>query len=315
MRYNLENDHLLIEVSELGATLTKLIDKQSGIDIVFGYDTDEEYLKYFDSYMGSSVGRNCNRIGKGKFILDDKEYQLSINNHMNHLHGGADCFSFKMWKLFSISDDEIVLTYLSNDNEEGYPGNLSVKVSYKLEDNCLIYTYSGISDKDTLFNMTNHSYFNLGDKDIMNHELYITTDKYSPVDEYFLTLDEVLPVKNTPYDFTDYTLMKNAINQLEMGIDNNYVWEKTDDKLMASLRYNNLELNIYSDLPDMHLYTSYFLKTDSGKYERKYDKFMAMCLECQYYPNGINYGNKYLVPILKKDQERSDYIRYEVKHI
>ena len=315
MRYNLENDNLLIEVSELGATLTKFIDKQSGIDIVFGYETDEEYLKYFDAYMGSSVGRNCNRISNGRFTLNDKEYQLSVNNHMNQLHGGVDCFSFKMWKFERLSYDEIVLSYLSKDNEEGYPGNLNVEVSYRLEGNSLIYTYSGKTDQDTLFNMTNHSYFNLGDKDIMNHELYITTDKYSPVDEYSLTLDEVLPVENTPFDFRKYTKLKNGIESLEMGIDNNYVWENTDDKLMASLRYKNLELNVYSDLPDMHLYTSYYLKTDSGKYDNKYDRFMGVCLECQYYPNGINYGNKYLVPILRKDQERSNYIRYEVNHI
>ena len=315
MRYNLENDHLLIEVSELGATLTKFIDKQSAFDIVLGFDSDEEYLRYFDTYMGSSVGRNANRIQDGKFSLADKEYQLTINNNMNHLHGGKDCFSFKMWSLEQLSNDEIILSYHSKDNEEGYPGNMDIKVSYKLVDNSLVYTYSGKTDKDTIFNMTNHSYFNLGDKDIMNHELKINTDRYSPVDEYALTLDEVLSVENTAYDFRDYTLLKDNLYQLEMGIDNNYVFENMDDKLMASLRYNNLQLDVYSDLPDLHLYTGYYLNTDSGKYNQKYDRFKALCLECQYFPNAINFKDKYISPLLRKDEERSNYIKYELKHI
>lgn len=315
MRYQLENDYLYIEVSSLGASLVKFIDKHSGIDMVLGYDNDEDYINNRGFYVGTSVGRNANRIGGGLLTLNNKQYQLSINNGPNHLHGGFDFFGCKNWTLEELLDDEIVFSYFSKDMEEGYPGNLKVKVSYKLENNSLIYTYSGISDQDTIFNMTNHSYFNLGDDDIMNHELYITTDLYSPIDENSLTLDQVLSTTNTPYDFHDYTLLKDNLSQLTSGIDNNYVWENLDDKLMASLRYNNLQLDVYSNLPDMHLYTAYYLDTDSGKNNKKYNKYAGLCLECQYYPNGINYDGKYILPILYKDKERSNYIRYEIKNI
>ena len=159
--------------------------------------------------------------------------------------------------------------------------------------------------------MTNHSYFNLGDEDIMNEYLHITSDKYSPVDEYSLTLDEVKDVKGTAYDFTTFTRLEDNLSKLDKGIDNNYVWEYLGDKLMASLKNDKLQLNVYSDLPDMHLYTSYYLNGDIGKYGLIYNKYKALCLECQYYPNGINYSD-YIKPILKKGEKMSHYIRYEL---
>ena len=316
MKYTLENNYLLIEVSELGASLVKMIDKQTGKDIVLGFDSDEDYLKYAGTNIGASVGRNANRIGEAKFTLNDQTYQLSVNDNMNQLHGGGvNGFAFKMWKLEELKEDEIVLSYFSKDLEEGFPGNLNVKVSYRLYENNLIFTYSGISDKDTILNMTNHSYFNLGDKDILNHYLHITADKYAPVDEYSLTLDEVLDTKDSPYDFNEFTRIGDNLAKLPCGIDNNYVWENFDDKLMCELKYDDLQLNVYSDLPDMHVYTAYYLNGELGKYNQRYDKYQAICLECQYFPNGINYGNKYLLPILRKDETMSHYIRFELKQI
>lgn len=316
MKYVLENNKILIEVSELGATLVKFIDKRTGIDIVLGFDSDEEYLKNSGTNIGASVGRNANRIGNAQFVLNGTTYVLSANDNMNQLHGGGiNGFAFKMWKLEELKDDEIVLSYHSSDGEEGFPGNLDVKVSYRLDDDSVIFGYSGISDKDTILNMTNHSYFNLGDKDIMEHYLHITSSKYSPTDEYSLTLDQVLNTEATPYDFSSFRKLEDSLKDLSQGIDNNYVWENFDDKLMAQLRYRDLELNVYSDLPDMHVYTAYYLDTDSGKYGKRYSRYMAVCLECQYYPNGINYGDKYLLPVLKKRQEMSHYIRYELKNI
>ena len=311
MVYTLSNDYLLIEVSELGANLRKFIDRKTGQNMVLGFKDDEGYLKHHNSYVGASIGRNTNRIENGKFVLNGKEYQVSINNHMNHNHGGIEDFSLKNWQLDHIDENEIVLKYFSKDGEEGYPGNLDVKVSYKLVDNSLVYTYSGISDQDTLFSMTNHSYFNLGDRDIMNHSLYVTTNKYSKADKYQLTLDKVLTTDNTPFDFNEYTLLKDNLSRLEKGIDNNYVWENMDDKLMASLRYDGKQLDVYSDLPDLHIYTAYYLDLQSDDFN---PGCSGICLECQYYPNGINYGDKYILPILRKGEERSNYIRYEINH-
>ena len=310
MFYKIENDYLRVVVSDLGATLVKLIDKKSCKDIVLGFDDEKKYIDT-KCYLGASVGRNANRIGNAKFSLNGKEYKLSVNDNMNQLHGGVNNFSFKVWSLREIKEDSITFSLFSFDGEEGFPGNLKVDVTYKLDDNNLIWSYSGSSDADTLFNMTNHSYFNLGDENIFNHELKVFTDKYSPTDEFALTLDKTEPVEGTPYDFRDYTLLNNNLSLLKDGIDNNYVFETEGDKHMASLRFNDLQLDVYSDLPDMHLYTSGNLVSCEGKDNEIYKKFSAVCLECQYYPNGINY-NSYLKPILKIGERKTHYIRYQI---
>lgn len=311
MRYTLENDYLKIVVSELGATLVSFIDKLTNTDLVLGFDSDEEYIKCGD-YIGASVGRNANRIGSGRFELNGKQYQLSINNNMNQLHGGVNGFAYQMYKLESLSDDEIIFNIFSKDGEEGFPGNLNAKVSYKLDKNNLIFSYSGISDKDTIFNMTNHSYFNLGDENILNQYLHILTDKYSPTDEYALTLDEVKDVSGTAYDFKESKLIGPNILSLPTAIDNNYVFENMNDKKMIEYHNDKIELNVYSDLPDIHIYTSYFLKPIQGKYQKQYGRYSGICFEAQYYPNGINYSS-YIKPILKANEEMKHYIKYEVK--
>ena len=316
MKYTIENEYLKAEISELGATLTKLIDKKTGTDIVLGFDSDEDYIRYAGTNIGATIGRNCNRIGNARFELNGKTYLLSVNDNMNQLHGGGiNGFAFKNWKAESFNDTEIVLSYDAKDGEEGFPGNLHTEVCYRLEEDTLFFGFEGICDQDTLFNITNHSYFNLGDPDIMDEYLHITTDKYSPTDEYSLTLDETVQTDGTPYDFNTFTRIGDNLSRLEKGIDNNYVWEKIEDKLMCELKNNRLQLNVYSDLPDMHVYTSYYLNNEQGKYHQTYKQYMGIALECQYYPNGINYGDHYLVPILKKGEKMSHYIRYQVKEV
>lgn len=310
MIYELENNELKISVSDLGATLIRFIDKRSNEDLVLGFDSEEQYLKD-KYYMGASVGRNANRIGNAEFKLNGKTYKLTVNDNMNQLHGGIDNFAFKVWDVKEKKEDEIVFVLHSKDMEEGFPGNMVVEVSYKLENNNLIWKYSGKSDQDTLFNMTNHSYFNLGDENILNHKLKVHTNKYSSLDQYSLSLEKSIDVKDTPYDFRELKLINDNLSKLNNGIDNNYVYENLNDKLMAELVYNNIQLNVYSDLPDMHLYTSSSLGTCTGKKGVTYKKFSGICLECQYYPNSINYES-YIKPILKKDDTVSHYIRYEI---
>ena len=310
MYYDIENGFIKATISDLGATLIKLIDKKSNKDIVLGFDDENSYIGA-KCYFGASVGRNANRIGNAEFKLNGKTYKLTVNDNMNQLHGGINNFAFKTWKVIDKKDDSITFEVFSKDGEEGFPGNLTTRVTYKLENNNLIWSYSGKSDQDTIFNMTNHSYFNLGDDNIFNHELKIYTDKYSPTDKYALTLDKTVNVDGTPYDFRDFTAIHNNISKLENGIDNNYVFEKMGDKLMAELRYKNLQLKVYSDLPDMHLYTSGSLNDCTGKYNKAYKKYSAVCLECQFYPNGINYDS-FIKPILKKDEEVTHYIKYEI---
>lgn len=313
MKHILENNVLKIEISELGATLVRFIDKKTNQDIVLGFETDEDYLKNTGPFFGATVGRNCNRIGKGQITIDGKQYQLSVNDGPNQLHGGGvNGFAFKMWNLVSKTDDEVKLSYFSKDGEEGFPGNLNVTVTYKLDGNSLTWGYEVSSDAATLVNMTNHSYFNLGDETILDEYLHITADTYSLTDSNSLTLDKSIKVIDTPYDFTKLTKIGDNLSKLQTGIDNNYVWETLGDKLLAELKNDKLHLRVYSDLPDMHLYTAYYLNEEKGKYGKTYSKYSGICFEGQYYPNGINY-NDYLVQIIRPNQKACHYIRYELK--
>ena len=312
-RHVIENDYLKAEVTEIGATLVRFIDKKSGQDIVLGYNDDDSYLR--NGYnLGASIGRNANRIGNASFELNGVTYKLTDNDHGNQLHGGVDGFAFKNWQCVLETDQELVFTYLSEDGEEGFPGNLNVQVRYKLDKNTLLWEYSGESDQDTILNMTNHSYFNLGDETILDEYLHITTDKYSPTDENALTLDEVKDVKDTPYDFREFTLVSDNLKEID-NIDNNYVWETMGDKLMAELKNDKLKLSVYSDLPDMHLFTASSLTTDTGKEGKPYSGYGGLALECQFYPNAINYGGKFIMPILKKGEKMTHYIRYELEEV
>ena len=312
MRHTIENEFLKVEISEMGADLVRLIDKKTNHDFVLGFDSDQEY-KDCGGNLGMCIGRNANRIGNAKFSLDGVEYKLTVNDNMNQLHGGGENgFGYKEWIVKESKDDSIVLFYDAKDLEEGFPGNCHAEVEYKLDKNNLVITFTGTSDKDTIFNMTNHAYFTLGKDNIYEDELKVHTDKYSPTDEYALTKDEVVDAKDTPFDFREFTKIGDNLNKLENGIDNNYVWENMDDKLMCEYKNENHQLNVYSDLPDMHIYTANFLAEVTGKYGIKYGKHKGICFECQFYPNGINYDN-YIKPILKANETSKHYMRLEIK--
>lgn len=312
MRYTIENEYLKAEISDLGATLTKFIDKASNTDVVLGFDKDDDYIRNGGNNLGATIGRNANRIGNARFELNGITYQLSVNDNVNQLHGGGmKGFAFRTWKLEKKDDTEIILSYFSQDGEEGFPGNLKTVVSYRLDERKLIFSFSGEADQDTLFNITNHSYFNLGDENILDEKLHMTSDTYSPTDEYNLTLDETRKTKGTPYDFNEFRRIGDNLKDI-INIDNNYVWENLDEKLMCELKNDRLQLNVYSDLPDMHVYTAYYLGTDTGKNGKPYGKYEGIALEAQYYPNGINYGDRYLLPILRKDEKMSHHITYEL---
>lgn len=313
MRYQLENSDIVIEVSEVGATLTRFIDKKTNTDLVCGFDSDEEYAKNCGCNIGATIGRNCNRIGGASFVLNGKTYNLRKNDGNNNLHGGGrEGFAFKYFSLVDKKDDELVFEYLSRDLEEGFPGNLTIRVSYKLENNNLIISFTGSSDADTVFNVTNHSYFNMGDLNVLDQQLHITSNKYAPTDETGLTLSTVKNVEGTPFDFTSFRRIGDALAKLENGIDNNYVWENMDDKLLCQVKNDKLQMNVYSNLPDMHVYTANYLETEEGKYGRQYHKYGAICFEAQFYPNAINY-DEYIKPILKANETKTYYIKYEIK--
>ena len=298
-------------ISEFGATVISILvpDKNGKIeDVVLGYDKLDDYVNG-TSYFGAIVGRYGNRIGKGKFSLDGIEYQLTINDGDNHLHGGKIGFNKVLWKgEFSKSDsgESVKLNYESADGEEGYPGKANISVIYTLtENNEVIIDYSAITDKPTIMNPTHHSYFNLTgnfQNTILNHDLMIDADYFTPVDKGLITTGELVKVINTPMDFTLPEKIGKRINdsfeQLNFGkgYDHNWVINNFDGKVkkIASLfdSTSGRLMEILSDQPGLQFYSGNFLDgTITGKNGEKYNYRTGLCLEAQVFPDSPNKAN------------------------
>ena len=275
-------------------------------DVVLGYETLDKYIEK-TPYFGALIGRYGNRIGKGKFTLNGKEYTLAINNGPNHLHGGIVGFDKVVWRAKEIRKSEAVgleLSYLSKDGEEGYPGNLSVTVRYLwTNDNELRIDYAATTDKPTVVNLTNHSYFNLACKgDILGHEMMIDADKFTPVDEGLIPTGELRSVAGTPMDFRKPTAIGARIEQQDeqlkfgLGYDHNWVLNRNDGSLRMVARVyeptTGRVLEVYTTQPGVQFYSGNFLDgTITGKYGRVYQKRNGLCLETQHFPDSPNKPN------------------------
>lgn len=277
-------------------------------DIVLGYNSLDEYIKS-NPYFGAIIGRYGNRIANAKFSLDGTEYQLETNDGKNHLHGGVKGFDKVIWSAEEIVSDtnaSLKLTYLSKDMEEGYPGNLTSTVTYTLtNENELEVLYEATTDKKTIVNLTQHSYFNLsGDfsKPILDHEITINADKYIPVDATLIPTGELADVANTPFDFRKPKTMALEINedndQLKKGGGYDHCWVLNDqDKgiQLVSTAYNKMSgryLEIFSDEPGIQLYSGNFLDgTLPSKNGGTYNYRTGFCLETQHYPDAPNQEN------------------------
>ena len=264
-------------------------------DIVLGYDTLDEYIKD-NPYFGALIGRCGNRIGKGRFTLNGVEYTLATNNDENHLHGGIKGFDKVVWDAEQMQTSEgpaLKLTYLSKDGEEGYPGNLNCTVIYTLTNNDeLKISYEAETDKDTVVNLTHHSYFNLaghGSGDILGHELMLNAENYTPVDEGLIPTGEIRPVKNTPMDFTKPMAVGARIDQVEGGYDHNYVINSSDSPLaLAASVYEpktGRVMEISTSEPGIQFYSGNFLDGSIKGKGAIYNKHNAFCLETQHFPD------------------------------
>jgi len=272
-------------------------------DIVLGYDNLEGYLTN-SPYFGAMIGRYGNRIANGKFTLDDVKYKLAVNNGPNALHGGLKGFDKRIWKAKIIQNDvgeALELTYLSKDGEEGYPGNLKVKAVYTLmPDNGLRLEYTATTDKDTVLNLTQHSYFNLaGQGDILGHKVFIDADKFTPVDDTLIPTGELRPVEDTPFDFLQPTAIGARIGQDDKqlkfgnGYDHNYVLNHPAGHLdviaQVSEPTTGRILEVLSTEPGLQFYSGNFLDgTISGKGGRVYNFRNGFCMEPQHFPNSPN---------------------------
>lgn len=296
-------------IMNLGAILVSLKapDKAGNIaDIVLGFDNLDGYLKP-NPYFGAVVGRYGNRIAKGRFTLDGKTYKLAVNNGANHLHGGIKGFDKAMWTARAIESPDkpgVELKYLSKDGEEGYPGNLNVTVTYSLSpNNELRIDYLAVTDKDTVLNLTNHSYFNLsggGAPDILRHDLMLNADSYTPVDAGLIPTGEVRSVEGSPFDFRKPTAIGARIGapdeQLKRGngYDHNFVVNRAGPGLELIARASDPSsgrvLEVLTTQPAVQFYTGNFLDgTLAGKGGKPVAFRSGFCLETQHYPDSPNH--------------------------
>lgn len=315
------------EITNYGAVLVSLLVKnREGIfrDVVLGYDSIEEY---FDNHpmFGATVGRNANRISNAFFVLDEKVYHLVKNRGCHNIHSDKENgFHKVLWDYEITGNNSVKLIYESKDGEQGFPGMLDVSVTYHLtEGDGLIISYHAVSNKKTLINMTNHSYFNLaghGKGSIMDTDFTIQADAYTPVDKDIIPTGEICPVEGTPMDFNRPQRLDQVIKadyrQLKLagGFDHNFVIRNPHSGVRKMAEADNstagMRLEVYSDLPGMQFYTGNSLKDVLGKDGAVYSKWSGFCMEPQYFPNSIN-TKGFEVPIMNAGEEYQSTIIYQ----
>jgi aldose 1-epimerase len=303
--YFLHNGNLTAAITNYGARVVSLIvPDKNGVptDVVLGYDSIGKYLHQPDTYFGAIVGRYGNRIGHAKFKLNGKEYTLYKNNGPNTLHGGLKGFDAVVWNARKPDTSTLRLTYLSKDGEEGYPGNLKVTVTYTLDSNGLRIDYEATTDKATVLNLTNHSYFNLngqGSGTINNHLLQLNAGFYTPVDSFLIPTGKIESVTGTPFDFTKPTAIGARVNDsanrqitFGHGYDHNFVLDHPSISSPAAIATGDLSgivMTVFTDQPGIQFYGGNFLTGTNPLKAGKTDGYRtAFCLETQHYPNSPN---------------------------
>ena len=309
-----------VRITTYGGTVVSLkVPDRAGKfdDVVLGFDDIEGFQKT-TTYMGALIGRYANRIAKGRFTLNGEGYTLATNNGENHLHGGVRGFDKVVWKarpLAARAGQSLELTYLSRDGEEGYPGNLDVRVVYTLTGaNELKIDYYATTDKDTVVNLTNHNYYNLagqGNGDILGHLLTVNASRFTPTDAGAIPTGELRPVRGTPFDFTRPTAIGARINQdeeqlkLGKGYDHNFVVNGRPGTLRLAARVSEPTtgrvMETWTTEPGVQLYTGNYLDgSDVGKGGKPYRHRYGFCLETQHYPDSPNRPGEFPSTVLRK---------------
>ena len=294
-------------------------------DVVLGLDSIQAYLPENNlTDFGAAIGRYANRIGNGRLPINGDTIQLPVNNFGHTLHGGPTGWQYKVYDVKEATDSTLVLTLVSPDGDNSFPGEVKAQVTYRLTpDNALAIAYEATTDKPTVINMTNHSYFNLnGDptKPITDNLIMINADSYTPVDSTFMTTGEILPVSGTPMDFTAFTEVGKDINNYDFeqikngkGFDHNWVLNTAGNLQEAAVSVlapsTGITLTVYTDEPGVQFYSGNFLDgTVTGKNGIVYNRNAALCLETQHYPDSPNKSEWPSVVLMPGDTYKSQCI-------
>ena len=324
--YILENkNHTVVKVTDFGATLVSVLfaDKDGVMkDMVLGYDDAASYEKG-TSCFGATIGRNGNRIKDARCTIDGKEWVIEANENNNSLHSGKNGFNHLMWEMKESGDNYVTFYHYSPQEEQGFPGNMHVTVTYTLDDEDTVHiTYHAKADADTVMNFTNHSYFNLAGHDsgvMLDQKLQLFADAYTPdEDSHSIPTGEIAPVAGTPMDFTTMKPIGQDINadfeQLHFtgGYDHNYVL--SDKAGTMRQMANGIAMDAYTECCGVQLYAGNFIGTQTGKGGVTYGNRHGFCLESQFYPNAVNEKN-FPSPVVPADTEYHSETKYHFYHI
>jgi aldose 1-epimerase len=294
-----------VAITNYGGRIVSLLvpDKHGKLtDVVEGFDSVQGFEHSKEPYYGALIGRFGNRIAKGKFTLEGKQYSLFLNNGPNTLHGGKPGYQSVVWDAIQTDSTTLELTYLSKDMEGGFPGNLTIKVVYILtDDNGLKVNYEASTDKTTVINLTSHPFFNLngaGSGTILNHKVQINADNYTPVNSTLIPTGKIEPVKGTPFDFTKLITVGAHLHETNeqlkngKGYDHNFVLNKPKAGSPAAIAIGDksgIEMEVYTDEPGLQFYSGNFMASKNGmKYGNKDDFRTAFAMETQHFPDSPN---------------------------
>ncbi len=330
--YILENkNHTVVKVTDFGATLVSVLfaDKDGVMkDMVLGYDDAASYEKG-TSCFGATIGRNGNRIKDARFTIDGKEWVIEANENGNSLHSGKNGFNHLMWEMKESGDNYVTFYHYSPQEEQGFPGNMHVTVTYTLDDEDTVHiTYNAKADADTVMNFTNHSYFNLAGHDsgvMLDQKLQLFADAYTPdEDSHSIPTGEIAPVAGTPMDFTTMKPIGQDINadfeQLHFtgGYDHNYVLSDKPGTMRqmakAECDASGIAMDAYTECCGVQLYAGNFIGTQTGKGGVTYGDRHGFCLESQFYPNAVNEKN-FPSPVVPANTEYHSETKYHFYHI
>lgn len=307
--YYIKSDKIKVAFTNYGARIVGLwVPDKTGkmTDVVVGLNSTTGYIKSTEAYFGATIGRVGNRIAKGTFTVNGKEYHTPLNNGKNSLHGGKNGFQGIVWDVEQPDDNILVFTYHSPDGEEGYPGNLDVKVTYSVDNsNSLKMDYEAKTDKKTPVNLTNHAFFNLngeGSGTVLNHKVMINADKYTPVDDGLIPSGKLEPVAGTPFDFTTFHTMGERIAaeniQLKngLGYDHNFVLKTNGNGLNKAASVvgdkSGIVMDVYTEEPGLQFYSGNFMQGKNTFKSGGKDEFRtAFAMETQHFPDAPNQKN------------------------